>query len=140
MDFNEVFLKHAEPLMEITGSITEAELFNNLCFYWAYVYFRVYGGQLMSYMMKKGSMEKVFNPDDWLNHAFVEKDGKYYDARHTTGVEHASLLYPDGFKFSDYQLRTYDTVDEFGESWDINKRDFHKMERSATKIKKILLA
>ena len=76
--FTQKFLQTAQAI-DSAGRPTRAELTCGVCFYWAYVFHKIYGGQLIT-------LESQKLKGGFAGHAIVYYQGKYYDGHCPAGT------------------------------------------------------
>lgn len=139
-DFNKILIECSKlPLDDVMGSVSEKDFSDFLCYYWAYIFNSIYGGQLYSIKIKKNK-DTVENFNNIYEHAFVNLNGKYYDSRHLSGVSLISEFFQESsnFNLTDYSLIEYESSDQFLYDWDVH-HEKNNYDKTIKKIKKIIV-
>lgn len=124
-NFNRLFITHATEVRKSPFEIIPVKqrtLAHGLCFYWAYVFASIYGGELISI----GIMPDHKRYLDGDNHVVVKLNGLYYDGDYPKGrktipqydeaihktIKHRSPLSAMKFWYKQEYLTQFDTTVE----------------------------
>jgi hypothetical protein len=109
-EFTDIFIKQAKPIPN-EGSPTNRWIASHgLCWYWAYAFVQVMGGEIYSYQTK-----------DRSGHCFVKYKGFFYDSETFEGKVIWKNLQTYLKKTSDSKLKKHQTIGGFLKSWGLNE-------------------
>lgn len=135
LEFNSLFIKYSKTSDDqIMGKITESQVKENLCYYYALVFSKVFGGTLYSIKLKDEKLKIELDPSRIGNHAFVLLNGQNYDYAHQ-GVELSELM--GSLDLNDYEVLELNEQ-EFLNFWDVSSKELKNINLTASKIKKYL--
>lgn len=120
MRFRDVFLK-------VTESNSPWIWANGPCYIYAMVFYEVLGGRLVSYLTHKNTQ----------GHAFVEKNGKFFDSEYPEGLENWKKLKPYLKRSSSKKITVHESKDSFTNIW-LKEEDLVLINQISEKIRKEL--
>ena len=98
--FRDIFLK-------VTDSKSPWFWANGQCYIYAMVFHQLVGGRLVSYLTHNNTQ----------GHAFIEKNGKFFDSEYPDGVENWKHLKPYLKRASDKKITKHKNLSTFEEIW-----------------------
>jgi len=139
-NLNQIILEYTKTeLDEVMGQVQESDLSQYLCYYWAYIFYKLYGGTLCSLKIK-AELKNEKDIDKIYEHAFVIKNDYYYDSRYSTsGLKDIQHFLPNSseFNINDYFVKEYDNEDDFLNDWNVLDQKT-KYDKAILKIKRKL--
>lgn len=125
-------------LDHLMGQVQESDLSKYLCYYWAYVFYKIYGGKLCSIKIKP-ELKNERDIENIYEHAFVKKNDVLFDSRYLNGINSLQDFLPNTqeFNLNDYTLKEYDNDTDFLNDWQVLDQK-EKYDKTITKIKKAL--
>ena len=119
--FNSLFIKNGKAI-DGGGRPKKSEFSSGICFYWAYVFNKVFGGKLITLISED------FSSTSFAGHAVVFYKGKYFDGDHPEGV--GSIR---DFNMDTVRVVRHRNLSGFSSFWKINKEVY-----KGTTINKIM--
>lgn len=117
IELPELLIKYGKELDGMGRPSSRWYLANGLCWYYAYVFKHILGGEIYSYQNKKG----------W-GHCFIKYNGLFYDAESLSGKKSWKELQRYLNKVSDKNLVKHRSLSGFVNHWKIScyQEDFNK--------------
>ena len=108
--FTKTFLLAAKPIDKSGDLPSPQTLAHGFCFYYAYIFYKVLGGDLYTHMTP-----------DLAGHAFIKYRGKFYDGDNTQGVLDWRDLQPY-LKRANESYLSKQSPSQFKKRWWVNKK------------------
>lgn len=125
VEFTEQFILRAYPLSEYGSPNSRRYAANGLCWYYAYVFKQVLGGEIYSFQ----------RASDRTGHCFVKYKGLFFDAESFDGLSNWKHLQKYLRTVSDEQLVRHNSMNGFFKKWKLSKEDQIVFDKIVTEIK-----